>query len=129
MRLASLALIALAAGAIALGVWTVGGPEQARAERRDQQRMNDLHSLAHHLACLHRQGLESDARSEACPEAARRPDPLTGAPYRAEAASAAFVRVCADFETRMPRHWWAWRDDFDPETGCLVVSLRNDDRQ
>jgi len=128
MRIASLALIGLAAAMIAFGVWTVGGPEQARAERRDQQRMNDLNSLAHHLACLHRHGLEPDDRSEACPEAARRPDPRTGESYRVDAVSEDFVRVCARFETRLSRHWWAGRDDFDTETGCLVVTMRDTGR-
>ncbi|MCC5988913.1 MAG: hypothetical protein JJT95_14630 [Pararhodobacter sp.] len=128
MRFASLALIGLAVVMIALGVWTVGGPEQARAERRDQQRMNDLSSLAHHLACLHRQGLEPDGRAAACPEAARRTDPLTGEPYRVDEVSEEFVRVCARFETRLSRHWWVGREDFDTETGCLVLTLRDTGR-
>jgi hypothetical protein len=123
MRMASLALIGLAVAMIALGVWTIGGPEQARAERRDQQRMNDLHSLAHHLACLHRQGLEPGDRSEACPESARPTDPRTGEPYQVEAVTDDFVRVCAHFETRLSRQWWAGRDDFDADTGCLVVRM------
>lgn len=128
MRMASLALIGLAVAMIALGIWTVGGPEQARAERRDQQRMSDLNSLAHHLACLHRQGLEPDDRAEACPEAARRTDPRTDEPYRVDAISEEVVRVCARFETRLSRQWWAGREDFDAETGCLVARLRDPGR-
>ncbi len=128
MRSARVALIGLAAGMIGLGLWTVGGPEQARAERRDQMRRTDLHSLARHLACLHREGLEPDARTPACPETARRTDPLTGAPYRVEALSAQLVHVCAEFETGLPRQGWGPRDDFDPDTGCLVLALREMER-
>jgi hypothetical protein len=126
MRSASLALIGLTVGLIVLALWTIGGPEQARAERRDQERMNDLHSLAQHLICLNRQGLEPGDRSEACPDAARRPnDPLADDPYRVEAVSEEFVRVCANFETGLTGHWWGNSNDFDLETGCLTVRERD----
>lgn len=124
MRPAALALIAFAAAMIAVGIWTVGGPGQARAERRDQQRMNDLQGLAHHLICLHGEGLGSDDTSPGCPPPERRTDPLTGAPYRVETASSALARVCAEFETRLPRQWHGWAD-FDRDTGCLVVRMRD----
>ncbi|MBK5926935.1 hypothetical protein [Rhodobaculum claviforme] len=123
MRITSLALIGVVAGVIGLGVWTVGGPGQARAERRDQERMGDLSTLARHLACLQRQGLEADERSESCPGVARRTDPLSGDPYHVDAADV--VRVCARFETRLPRQRWGNRDDFDPDEGCLVVGARD----
>jgi hypothetical protein len=125
MRLASLALIGLAVAAIGLALLTVGGPGQARAERRDQARMNDLHSLARQVICLRRQGLAPDGHSDTCPEAAHRRDPLTDAPYRVDAVSDEAVRVCAVFETRMTGQWWADRDDFDPETGCLIVRMQD----
>lgn len=128
MRIASLTLIGLAVVLVAIGVWTVGGPEQARAERRDQTRMSDLNSLAHHLACLHRQGLAPDDRSEACPEGGHRMDPRTGELYRIEAVTADLIRVCAQFETRLARQWQVGRNDFDTETGCLAVTMRGMDR-
>jgi hypothetical protein len=124
MRIPALALIGLAAVMIVLALWTVGGPEQARAERRDQVRMNDLQNLAHHLMCLRRLGLGVDEQSDACPEGARRTDPLSGEPYPVEAVSGDVVRLCADFETRLPGQWWADRDDFNPSTGCLVATMR-----
>ena len=129
MRPASLALIGLSFAAVVLALWTVGGPGQARAERRDQARMNDLHSLAQHVICLHRQGLGAGDRADICPETARRPDPLTGEPYRVERVSDEAVRVCAAFETRMTGQWWANRDDFDPQTGCLVVRMHDTGRR
>ena len=122
MRTASLALIAVAAGVIGLGVWTVGGPGQARAERRDQERMADLSTLARHQACLQRQGLEPDDRSDRCPGGAPRTDPLSGDPYQVETADG--LRVCARFETPLPRQRWGDRDDFDPDTGCLLVGAQ-----
>lgn len=124
MRIPALALIGLASVMIVLSLWTVGGPEQARAERRDQARMNDLQSLAQHLTCLHRLGLGIDEQSDACPESARRSDPLRGEPYRVEVVSGDVVRLCADFETRLPSQWWSNRDDFNDDTGCLVVTMR-----
>lgn len=124
MRAASLALIVLTAIMIAGALWTVGGPEQARAERRDQTRMNDLQSLGQHLICLHGEGLGIGDRSDACPDAARRLDPLTGEPYRVQVVSDDVIRLCADFETRLSRQWWAGHNDFDPDAGCLVVRLR-----
>lgn len=123
MRIASIALIGMAGAAIVLALWAVGGPGQARAERRDQTRMNDLHSLGQHLACLHRQGLGQDERSPLCPEAARRADPLTGQPYRIAMIADDGVRVCAAFETDAIGAWWSGRDDFDRDSGCLVVRL------
>lgn len=126
MRSASLALIGLTVGLIVLGLLTIGGPEQARAEQRDQERMNDLQSLAQHLICLNRQGLEADDRSEACPEAARGLyDPLTGDHYRVDAVSEGFVRVCARFETKFVGRWLVNSNDFDIDTGCLTVRMRD----
>ncbi|MCC5969211.1 MAG: hypothetical protein JJU15_04630 [Pararhodobacter sp.] len=124
MRLASIALIVLAVAAIALALWTVGGPGQARAERRDQTRMNDLRNHASHLACLHRQGLGPAGKADACPQGEHRSDPLTGAPYRVDVVSDEVVRICAVFETRMTSMRWANRNDFDIETGCLTVRTR-----
>lgn len=95
MRMAGLVLIILTVAVAAAGVWTVGGPGQARAERRDQERMTDLNSLARHLACLHRQGLEPGDSSDACPTTARRTDPRSNEPYEVQAVTDDFVRVCA----------------------------------
>lgn len=126
MRSASLALIGLTVGLIVLGLVTVGGPERALAERRDQERVNDLHSLARHLICLQRQRLEAGDRSEACPEAARGLfDPLTDDHYRVDAVSEEFVRVCVSFETELTGHWLGNNNDFDLDTGCLTVRARD----
>lgn len=125
MRFASLALIVLTIGAIGLALWTIGGPGQARAERRDQVRMNDLQSLAQHFICLNRAGIGPDGQSDACPEAARRTDPLTHEPYRVTEVSDTAIRLCAAFETPTTQQWWANRDDFDARTGCLIVRMPN----
>lgn len=128
MRIASFALISMAVAAIVLALVAVGGPGQARAERRDQTRMNDLHSLGQHITCLHRLGLGPDDSAPLCPENARRADPLTGEPYRIAMVADEGVRVCAVFETRAIGAWWSGSDDFDRDSGCLVIRTHESER-
>ncbi|MCC1481035.1 hypothetical protein [Roseibaca sp. Y0-43] len=75
---------------IALGLWQVGGPEQARLEERDAQRMNDLQSLAFYLGCEQRRaaGAETD-----CGPRPRDTDRFTGQPF-----TVTQTQACAQFE-------------------------------
>lgn len=89
MQRVSAALLAiLALGAVVLGLWQTGGPEQARAERRDDMRKQDLRALASHKACLRR----ADPNVN-CGDIPQQTDRFTDIPYRIEAD-----RVCATFE-------------------------------
>ena len=73
------ALLALACAlAVLAGLWTIGGPEQARSERRDSQRLRDIIALAHHAACLKGHAQPVDGAHPDCPAPERRTDPLSG---------------------------------------------------
>ncbi|MCC5963280.1 MAG: hypothetical protein JJU09_09135 [Rhodobacteraceae bacterium] len=119
MRAAGIALVALAVVAVALGLWTIGGPEQARSENRDAQRMSDLHAMARHVRCLDDQGLDLTAESPLCPLPEARSDPKTGAPYDISTPQDGIVTICAAFETAQTTRALG----FDAETGCLTVAL------
>ena len=121
MRASALALILLSLAVVVAAVVTIGGPEQARAERRDAQRMSDLNALGRHLTCLLDQGLAPDDISDICPQPARLTDPKTDMPYQIIQISAATARVCAEFERPAGTDAFAYRADFDRDTGCLIV--------
>lgn len=123
MRLAGVGLVVLAVLAIGLGLWTTGGPEQARRDTRDSQRMSDLRALVTHLRCLDTHGLEMGAQSPLCPERPTREDPLTGEPYEITQPEARVVRLCARFENDPPRQIGG--AGFDPETGCLTIAFHD----
>ena len=83
---ASLAIAALAAVLVIVGLAIAGGPMQARKERRDQARTDDLARLAAHVECLSQteQGsmLPADlTATTSCPAPERLADD-NGAPYR-----------------------------------------------
>ena len=126
-RPASLALILLVAAAVALGLWTVGGPMQGRAEARDETRYRDLLALQRQVRCL------ADAaggrlpgtleETQSCHIAERYADPYTGAPYRYERLSESGYRLCAGFETARSGDFTTGTEvKFDAEAGCLVIS-------
>lgn len=130
-RPAALALILLVVVAVALGLWTVGGPMQGRAEARDETRYRDLLALQRQVRCL------ADAaggrlpevleETETCHIADRYADPYTEAPYRYEKLSESGYRLCAGFETARPGDFTAGPEvKFDAEAGCLVISHRPD---
>lgn len=83
-------LVPVAIIMIALGLWQVGGPEQARREYRDDQRVADLHAMAAHLSCLSRNRDDGDLRC-ANPPTGR--DRFTDQPF-----TITEDRVCAQFE-------------------------------
>jgi hypothetical protein len=87
-RLLSRLLVPFTVVLIGLGLWQVGGPDQARIEQRDDRRLNDLRALASHLVCLERAQTADD-----CGIRPRDTDRFTGEPFaiREEA-------VCAHFE-------------------------------
>lgn len=123
---ATLALTALVAAAVGLGLWAVGGPAQGRMEKRDQQRHADLMQLERQVACL------SDAASGALPDAIaetdvchiaeRYADPWTGAAYVYDRLSDSGYRLCAGFEAPGTLQAWTGPEiKFDRDAGCLVI--------
>ena len=121
MRAPAIALIVLSLGVVVGAVATIGGPEQARAERRDAQRMTDLNALGRHLNCLLDQGLALDDPSDVCPQPPRVTDPKTDMPYQITRTAPDIARVCAEFERPARTDAFAYRADFDRDTGCLIV--------
>jgi hypothetical protein len=116
----TLAAVAIAA-AIVAGVWTVGGPAQGAAERRDNTRADDLRRLVRLVDCQARSEGRLPARLEAsaaCATTANLADPSTGAPYRYEVVPPFGYRVCADFETNVTPPYYDI--SFDGTTGCLT---------
>lgn len=124
---ASVALAVLAVVAIVLGLILGGGPLQARMERRDETRLDDLMRLSSHIDCL---AIKADAvvmptdfaTTDGCPGPVRMADPYTDAPYRIEPLAENRYRLCADFELsddeNRPR-WVPARRDGD----CVVRDL------
>lgn len=121
MRPEPLALAALACALIAAALWTVGGPDAARAERRDALRLQDLTALQHHMACMHGRSAASDqttpAPSLACPTPQHGADRWSGQAYDVQVLDDGAIRACATFEK--PDRLVS-RPDFDPMTGCLT---------
>lgn len=121
MRIAGMALVALSGAAIALGLWTIGGPEQARREQRDAQRLTDLRMMARHYRCLNEHSQVTGAATPLCPLSETPTDPLNGAAYTITQSDERLVQICAEFETTLSARGIS--DSFDPVTGCLTISL------
>ena len=96
--IAALAAI-LIAGGLALG----GGPVQARKERRDDARVDDIQRIAGHITCLvgdsGAQRVPDDlAPTPECPGPVPLVDIRGGEPYRIEQLDDGKYRICAAFE-------------------------------
>ena len=122
---ASLAIAALAAVLVIAGLVMVGGPMQARKERRDQARMDDLALLADHVDCLSQteQGsvLPADlAATPSCPAPDRLADD-SGAPYRYQPTDALHYRLCAKFELPPDPAQAGWAEKRDGD--CILRKL------
>lgn len=123
---ASWAIAALAAAAVVAGLAIGGGPMQARKERRDDARIEDLQRLATHVACLADESglrrLPADLTpTPGCPGPVPLTDSRSGEPYRVEPLDAGKYRLCAAFElpqTNQPP-WMTNRRDGD----CIVEEL------
>lgn len=121
---ATLALGALALGLACGALILVGGPETARAERRDDARIDMIREMARCLSDLPqaaRDALPDTARADMdCATGERWKDPATGEPYRIEKRGAGSVAVCARFE--MPdRLGYAYAGRLERETGCFLA--------
>lgn len=125
-RLAAMALAGLAVVGVVAGFVVTGGPVQARKERRDAIRENDLMALAQQVICLAQDGdgpvPARIAASEGCPFTGRIADPFTGAAYRYEVIDARSWRLCAGFETP-PDPATRWGPAMRDNAGCSVHRL------
>ena len=119
------AISGLAAVAIVGGIMIAGGPGQGRAERRDDQRREDLSRIESQLRCqsMEARALIDDlAATEACPETPQREDRQTGTPYRIERIDDENLRLCAAFEIAPDPARQTYSRSFD-EAGCRVVNI------
>ncbi len=117
------ALVLCCALAVGAGLWTIGGPFQARIERRDSQRLDDIRWIARHAACLREHGHAPDGNDPRCAEPERRADPYSGKPYAVDASMDGMIRVCAEFETNAHRSSRFRIGDFDPNSGCVTQRI------
>lgn len=122
---ASWGIAALAGAAVIAGLSIAGGPAQARKERRDEARMDDLQRLATHVACLARDSgltrLPADlSPTPGCPGPVPLTDSRTGEAYRVEPLDGRKYRLCAAFELPAATDplWGTNRDD-----DCIIEEL------
>lgn len=120
MAIATLAVIAILGGLL-----LIGGPEQARKERRDQQRHADLAAMTGLVRCLaDRNGgqlPQTLAAEPDCNGQIRMTDPGGGAPYRYQVTGPDSYQLCADFELPQERRiGWMDRD----ADGCVRREYR-----
>ncbi|MGQ0610756.1 MAG: hypothetical protein ACT4N9_06600 [Paracoccaceae bacterium] len=123
----------VAAVLVGLGIVTVGGPDIARAERRDQARLEDLQRLVPYIGCLTAEAgqglpLSLGEANTSCAEDPPLADRFDGAPYRYERLSETSYRLCARLERpdRMsPDALWTPDSSFKPSTGCLTVRVQD----
>lgn len=127
-RLLLLALVALVAGAVGWGFWTVGGPVTARMEKQDRERLRDLRDWGRYYSCQVAEGAELPDR---CAGQTRPPDstdPATGAPYRYTLLDETTFEVCAVFQTPSMRDASDYRARaliFTDDDGCLRYKRAN----
>lgn len=107
-RILSRLLVPFAVLMIGLGLWQVGGPEQARSEQRDAQRLNDLRDLAAYLTCEKRREGGADL---VCGTRPRDTDRFIEQPF-----TVTQTQVCAEFE-QPDRIDQRFPDEL--ENGCL----------
>lgn len=122
MRPPMIALMSLILIAIVAALWTIGGPSQARAERRDMTRWQDLQTLARHMDCLLLDGKTISGASATCPGQPRAEDPFTGTAYVVEQVTDQHITLCAGFETDLRQLAPYFFDhNLDSERGCAVI--------
>lgn len=119
---------------LAAGFWSIGGPGQARRDRVDMMRLQDMRDLADALRCDRTNGnsgplpetLTLDSLTGYCPGWSHLTgedlvDPLSGAPYTYHRLSESRFEICTSFYDA-PRALarWPLSYPFDTATGCLA---------
>lgn len=124
-RLALAALGGLAALLVVAGLAAVGGPEEARRQRRDEARIAALSDLARCMAQL--PAAEFDvlppemAAGIPCADGDTWRDAQTGAPFRLVRGDGGAFSLCASFENPAAVRRTFYGQSFDPATGCLAA--------
>lgn len=120
-QLATAGIGLLAALLVGAGLMVVGGPDQARAERRDDARLLALRNYAECLSHLPIEAL-TNASADTC-EAEIKPPLPQGESLRFETVGSTKVRVCSRFEypDRLPRY--GFEGELDVTSGCLTREL------
>jgi hypothetical protein len=97
-----IALTVLALGAVAAGIATVGGPNAARIEKRDDQRLSEMRTLVWHTQCLARENgntlPDMLTETDTCPDKLAEDALLRTEGYRYLKVDEASFKICADFE-------------------------------
>lgn len=125
---ASMGLAGLALAAVIAGLVLTGGPVQARKERRDETRSDDLMAIARQVECLADTfgALPTEvSATEVCPFTGRLADPFTGAAYSYTPLNTRSWRLCAVFETP-PEPPSPYGDPPRDAAGCSVHHLPGD---
>src|SRR5690606_26163495 len=124
-RFALAAFGGLAALLVVSGLLAVGGPEEARRQRRDEARIAALSDLARCMA--HLPAAEFDALPPEmaagipCADGGNWRDAQTGAPFRLVRGEGGAFSLCASFETPAAVRRTFYGQSFDPATGCLAA--------
>ena len=127
-RLLLLALVALVAGAVGWGFWTVGGPVTARMEKQDRERLRDLRDWGRYYSCQVAEGAELPDDCAGQTRAPDSTDPATGAAYRYTLLDETTFEVCAVFQAAITRDTPDYRTRnlfFDGDEGCLRYKRAN----
>lgn len=129
----------LVGGAIGAGLWVVGGPQKARIEQQDRDRIADLRTLHTRLISMESAGaplprtLEDDSvcAAWACEKGGSFPpkDPATGMPYDYRRLSDDRFEICATLAQHpgTARAPVTLSDDMELRAGnvlCLVGTVR-----
>lgn len=124
-RLALIALGGLAALLVVAGLVMVGGPEEARRQRRDEARIAALSYLARCMAQL--PAAEFDAlppemaADTSCVDGGNWRDTQTGTPFRLVRGEGGAFSLCAAFENPASVSRNFYDQSFDPATGCITA--------
>lgn len=130
-----LVLLLLVVGAgLTAGFLVVGGPKQARMEKADRERVNDLRRLGRYYRCQDLDG-DTGTRTEqtGCAVQTTKPevvDPVTGAAYIFRRVAADTFEICATFQTDISAQGSPVRAEdivLSGQEGCLRYQRREAD--
>ncbi|MEG3660822.1 hypothetical protein [Celeribacter halophilus] len=121
-----IALTVLALGAVAAGIATVGGPDAARIEKRDDQRLSEMRTLVWHTQCLARENgntlPDMLTETDTCPDKLAEDALLRTEGYRYLKVDEASFKICADFEDIESLQKRRPAEALD-EAGCRTANL------
>ncbi|PZX08419.1 hypothetical protein [Celeribacter halophilus] len=121
-----IALTVLALGAVVAGIASVGGPNAARIEKRDNQRLSELRGLIWHTQCLARENgntlPDMLTVTDTCPDKLAEDALLRTEGYRYFKVDETSFKICADFEDIVALQKRRPSEALD-EAGCHSANL------